>query len=107
MEARRKGRGRDGEQAARKEQGKTVCFREVEQSEKAREQSTVEEDVTSGLEEVRTGRRSAGLVRWREKTGVGRTRPAGKAKEEVTGVKENVETKEDLAAKEHSRTRGR
>ena len=48
---------------AEQEQGKEVRFREEEQSEEIREQSTDGRDVTSGLGEVRAGRGSAGPVR--------------------------------------------
>ena len=41
-----------------------------------------------------------------EMRGVGRTRPAGKAKEKEMGGKVSMKAKDDLAAKEHSRGRG-
>ena len=61
----REGRGREGDQAEGQEQGKKVRFAEEEPSEEMRTQSTDEQDAMSGLEEVRTGRGSAGLVRGR------------------------------------------
>ena len=94
------------EQLAEQEQGKKVRFREEEHPEKTRAQS-IEQNVTGDLEEVRTGRGSAGLVRG-EMRGVGRTRPAGKAKEKVTEERVNMKAKEeDLATKENTQRRGR
>ena len=74
------------------------CIAEEEQLQEMRAQSTDEQDVMSGFEEVRTDRRSAGLARG-EMRGVGRTRPAGKAKAKGAEERENTEAKEDLAAK--------
>ena len=54
-EAKRRGRGTKRKQTAEKEQ-----------SEETRAQRTDEQEAMSGLEEVRTGRGSAGLVRGRE-----------------------------------------
>ena len=66
VEARRKRRGTEREQTAEMEQGKKARFAEEQQAEETRTQSTDEKDAMSGLEEVRTGRGSAGLVRgWR------------------------------------------
>ena len=60
VEARRRGRGTERERAAEMEQGKEVRFVEEEERQA---QSTDEKDVMNGLEEVRTGRARAGLVR--------------------------------------------
>ena len=57
VEARRKGKGTE------QKQGKTVRFREEEQPEETRARSMDEQDETSGLEEVNTGRGSGGLGR--------------------------------------------
>ena len=57
---------RSYEDHSEKQQDKKVCFREEEQSEKTPERSIDGRNVMSGLEEVRTGRGSAGLVRERE-----------------------------------------
>ena len=63
VDARRERKGTEKEQTTEQEQGKTVRFREEEQSEETRAQSTGERDVMSGFAEVRTGRGSAGLIR--------------------------------------------
>ena len=63
VEVRRKRRGTEREQIAGQEQGKKVHFREEEQAEEMPAQSTDKQDVMSDLEEVRTDRGSAGLVR--------------------------------------------
>ena len=51
------------EQVAEQEQDKKVRFREEEQPEETRAQSTNEQGVSSGFEDVRTGTGRAGLVR--------------------------------------------
>ena len=56
------------EQVAEQEQDKKVRFREEEQPEETRAQSTNEQDVTSGFEDVRTGTGRAGLVRGGDET---------------------------------------
>ena len=74
IEARRKGRCEDKRQQeqeeqrrqAKQEQSKQVRFGDEEQFEETRTESTNEPKVTGGLEEVRTGRGSAGLVRGRD-----------------------------------------
>ena len=123
VEARRKGRDeqqeqrRQDEQEQRRrgeqgqntgqEQGKQVRFGQEEQQEETRAENTGEPEVTGRTTAVRTGRGGAGFVRG-DLRGVGRTRPAGKAKEQVT--EERVSTKakeEDLATKENSKRRGR
>ena len=74
-----------------------MCFREGDQSEGTRAQSTDEQALTSGLEaeEVQVSSEP-------EMTGVGRTRPAEKAKENVTegtygskGAEQNTRTIKD------------
>ena len=77
---------------------------EEEQLEATQAQSTGEQVVVDGVEEVRTGRGRAGLVLG-ERTDIGRTRPAEKAKEKEAKAKENTEAKEELEAKEDSRSR--
>ena len=57
VEAKRKGRGTE------KEQDRKVRFAEEDQTEETRAQRRDTRDVMSGLEEVRTGRGCAGLVR--------------------------------------------
>ena len=64
-------------------QGKQVRFGEEEQLEETRANRTDEPEATGNLAEVRTGRGSSGFVRGLMR-GVGRTRPAGKAKERAT-----------------------
>ena len=83
-----------------KEISKKVRFGEEEQTEEFRMKSTDQRNMMNGLGEVRTGRASAGLVRG-EMSSVGRTGPPEKAEEKVTWRKEN------MGAKEHSRTQGR
>ena len=66
---------------AEQEQGKRLRFGEEEQSEGIRAQGTDEREETSGPEEVRTGRGSAGLVRGEdEKRQASKTSRKGKGK---------------------------
>ena len=62
VEKRRGEKVTERQQIAEQEQGKKVRFREEEHPEETRAQS-IEQNVTGDLEEVRTGRGSAGLVR--------------------------------------------
>ena len=66
VEARRRGRGTEREQTGEIEQGKKVSF--VEEEER-RAESTDEQDAMDGLDEMRTGRGSAGLVRGGDERG--------------------------------------
>ena len=79
-------------------------FDEEEQLEETRVKSTDEREVTGRSAEVRTGRGSAGLVRGVMRR-IGRTSPAEKAKGRVMGETASMEAKEELEAKEHSRSR--
>ena len=98
-------RQEEQEQIPGQEQGKKVLFGEEEGPlEETRAESTDEPEVTGRLAEVRTGRGSAGLVRG-EMSGIGRTSPTEKEKERVMGEKASMEAKEELEAKEHSRSR--
>ena len=108
VEAREKGRDEQQEQRrqdeqeqrrrreqglnTRQEEGKQVRFCQEEQLEEMRAERTGEPEVTGRLAEMRTGRGSAGLVRG-EMRSVGRTRPAGKAKERGSGGKGEHEGK--------------
>ena len=96
VEARSRATGR--EQTAEQEQGKQVRFAGEEQPGEKRAQSTHEQDVMDGLEEVRTGRGSAGLAR-RERTGVTRTRPAERAKAKGNGGKGEHGSKGETGSK--------
>ena len=77
-------------------------FDDKQQFEGTRAENTDEPEVPGKSAEVRTGRGSAGLVRGGDER-VGRTRPAGKAKERVSMKAKE----EDLAAKENSKRRER
>ena len=88
---------------AEEEQGKQVHFAEEEQPVEMRAQSTDDQDVMDGLEEVRAGRGSAGLVRGRGGQVSDRTRPAEKAKAKAMEAKESMERKEDAEAKKQRR----
>ena len=96
VEARSRATGR--EQTAEQKQGKQVRFAGEEQPGEKRAQSTHEQDVMDGLEEVRTGRGSAGLAR-RERTGVTRTRPAERAKAKGNGGKGEHGSKGETGSK--------
>ena len=101
VEAKRREKVQERESTAGHLQGMQVRFREEEQSQETRAQSTDEQDMMNGHEEVCTGRGSAGPVRGGMR-GVERTRPPEKAKEKGTEEKENIERKEELDAKEGS-----
>ena len=75
--------------------------RKKDQQEETRAQGTDEREETSGPEEVRTGRGSAGLVGGGMR-GVRRTRPVEQEKEKAMEEKENTEKKEDSEAKERN-----
>ena len=93
QEEQEQGRQEEQEQTIGQQQGKKVRFGGEEQPEET-------------PAEVRTGRGSGGLVKG-EMRGVGRTRPAEKAKEKVMEEKVSMKAKEeDSAAKGHSRGRG-
>ena len=79
QEEQEQGRQEEQEQTIGQQQGKKVRFGGEEQPEET-------------PAEVRTGRGSAGLVK-REMRGVGRTRPAEKAKEKVMEEKSEHESK--------------
>ena len=64
VEARRRDTGR--ERTTEKENRKKVPSREEEQTEEFRMKSTDQQNMMNGLEEVRTGRARAGLVRGRD-----------------------------------------
>ena len=81
------------------------CVSEGE-SEEAPRQNTDERDVMSGLITRKQAWEVEGSSE-RNIRGVGRTRPAGKAKEKGTEVKMNVEAKEHLEAEEEGRRRRR
>ena len=105
VEARRRDTGR--ERTTEKENSKKVRFGEEEQTEEFRMKSTDQQNMMNGLEEVRTGRASAGLVRGRdEQCRTDGTTRKGRGKGNVVkgehGSKGGV-----LEAKEHSRTQGR
>ena len=97
VEAKRKARDKE------RRQDRNVRFGEEEQPEETRAQSTDEREETNGVEEVRTRRKCARLVRRGD--GVKRTRPAEKAKEKVTEARENMGAKEDSEAKERNSPR--
>ena len=104
------GQMRQGEQeqnSKQSKQGNQVRFGEEEQLRETRAKKTDEPEITGRLAEVRTGRGSAGLVRG-EMRGVGRTRPAGKAKEMVMEERVNMKgEEEELEEKENSKRRER
>ena len=78
-------------------------FGEEQQLEKTGAENAGEPEVMCRTTEVRTGRGNAGLVRG-EMRGVERTGP-GKVKERVTEERVNMKAKEELEAKEDSRSR--
>ena len=106
VEKRSKGRSIEEEQTAPQEQAKKVRIAEEEQSEETRVQRTDEKDVMGGLEEARTGRGSAGLVRGGDE-GCQADETNGKGKGKGSGGKASTEEKDDLDAKEHNRKRMR
>ena len=106
VEAKRREKVQERESTAGQVQGMQVCFREEEQSEETRAQSTDEQDMMTGHEEERTGRGSAGPVRGGMRD-VERTRPPEKAKEKGTEEKENIERKEELDADEEDGSKWR
>ena len=88
VDARRRGRGTERKRAAEMEQGKEVRFVEEEERQA---QSTDEKDVMNGLEEVRTGRARAGLVRGGdERSQANETSGKGKGKGEHGKNGDNV-----------------
>ena len=109
VEARRKGRGAEEEQKQRRqeegqEEGEQVRFGEEERLEETTAESTDEPEVAVGwqrygqTEEIQAS--SEGETR-----DVGRTSPAEMAKERVKAERASMEAKEELEAKEHSRSR--
>ena len=95
VEPRRRGRGTEREQTAEMVQGKRVRFVEEEEG---RAQSTDEQDVMSGLEEVRTGRGSARLVRGRDERRL-TNKTSGKGRGQGNGGKGEHGRKEGFSSK--------
>ena len=88
VETRRR-RGTERGQTAEKEQGETLCFRDEEQAEETRVESTDEQDAMSSVEEVTTAR-----GRWTDES-------SGRSKGKGKGGQEKYE--EDFEAKEQCR----
>ena len=96
VEARRKGRGKEAEQRAEKEHGKQIVLQRGGTA--TGNSSADEQDAALRRSKQAEKVQVSSEV---EMEGVGRTRPAAKAKEKVTEVKEKVEAEEDRAAKQH------
>ena len=103
VEARRRATGK--KRTAEQKQGKQVCFAGEEQPVEKRAQSTDEQDVMDGLEEVRTGRDSAG--READRCQTDETSRKGKGKGNGSKEEHGKKGGEDSKAKEQRRVRCR